>query len=210
MLTNVTKMKFAHLITCTALTLTLTITESEAQYRPAPTGQVPRNSSGQIVRPYAGYQPRPTGQIAPAVAGQPVGTLPQAAPAVPAQNPSTVQNLGFESSTPAVSQEGQVPKVNTNQDPRTFPERYQSTSPVPATQTITIQESQLMPQRTPQEMLPAQTPATTGTSPATQTNGNVQTYQQGTNTNVQQTRPQAAPQTQPATNAAPASSSPVE
>ena len=119
--------------------------------RPAPTGRIP-SSGGQSAGQFNQYQPKPTGQIQPAVQ---------------ATDPGAVQ-------TPVpVVQEGQVPKVNTSQDPLTMPQRYQPSAGQATEQVIEVQQ-------------------TTTTTPETQTNGaNVQVE-----TNVQSQRP--ANTTQPA------------
>lgn len=99
---------------------------ANAQVRqPAPTGQVPRAYSGTQSAPTATFKPKPTGQIAPEAPGQ-LGTIVQPAPAVaPVQRVSDVQDLGFEVNSRPAGQQGMVPKVNTSQDQRTMPERYQ-------------------------------------------------------------------------------------
>lgn len=106
--------------------LLFTMNNANAQVRqPAPTGQVPRAYSGAQSAPAASFKPKPTGQIAPEAPGQ-LGTIVQPAPAAaPVQKVSEVQDLGFEVNSRPVTQQGSVPKVNTSQDPRTMPERYQ-------------------------------------------------------------------------------------
>jgi hypothetical protein len=155
-------MKIASLISAATLFITIGTAHCIAQVRnqPAPTGQIARPSSGQPSRPFAGYQPKPTGQIAPAgsvqISGAPVTTQ-------PAQT----------------TQPGQVPKVNTNQDPRTFPERYQ---PNAATQPQVLSnlETQVIQQ---QQQNPATTTTTTQSStviPAEQSSASTTTTQQTT------------------------------
>ncbi|WP_031528105.1 hypothetical protein [Dyadobacter crusticola] len=162
-------MKNTHLAVAISIAFLATVNETFAQNRPAPTGQVPRAYSGQQqgASSYSGYQPRPTGQIAPAVPGQSPANLPRPA------NTNQVQSLGFEQSNADVTAEGQVPKVNSNQDPRTFPERYQSTTTNPVEQTITVQGAQMLPAQGGQQVIPGQTTQTsvttqTTTEPATQ------------------------------------------
>jgi hypothetical protein len=136
-------MKIASLISAATLFITIGTAHCIAQVRnqPAPTGQIARPSSGQPSRPFAGYQPKPTGQIAPAgsvqISGAPVTTQ-------PAQT----------------TQPGQVPKVNTNQDPRTFPERYQPNAPTQP-QVLSNLETQVIQQ---QQQNPASTTTTTQSS----------------------------------------------
>jgi len=132
-------MKFARIAGVMVITLISVATQGFAQNRPAPTGQVPKAYSGQQGNPYSGYQPRPTGQIAPAAVGQSPANLPR--PAVSTQP----QSLGFEPPKSDITAEGQVPKVNSNQDPRTFPERYQSTTTAPVGQTVTFEGGQVLP-----------------------------------------------------------------
>ncbi|SDD59577.1 hypothetical protein SAMN04487996_101401 [Dyadobacter soli] len=119
-------MKSKVLTVAAAAGLLFAVTSAHAQVRqPAPTGQVPRAYSGVQSAPAATYKPKPTGQIAPEAPGQ-LGTIVQPAPAVaPVQKVSDVQDLGFEVNSRPVNQQGMVPKVNTSQDPRTMPERYQ-------------------------------------------------------------------------------------
>ncbi|KQS28030.1 hypothetical protein [Dyadobacter sp. Leaf189] len=162
-------MKNTHLVVAISIALLATANESFSQNKPAPTGQVPRAYSGQQqgTSSYSGYQPRPTGQIAPAVAGQSPANLPRPA------NLNQVQNLGFEPAKADVTAEGQVPKVNSNQDPRTFPERYQSTTTTPVEQTVTVQGTQVVPVQGGQQIIPGQTTQTsittqTTTEPGTQ------------------------------------------
>lgn len=102
------------------------VTHANAQVRqPAPTGQIPKAYSGVQSAPPATYKPQPTGQIAPEAPGH-LGTIVQPAPAAaPVQKVSDVQDLGFEVNSRPVTKQGMVPKVNTSQDPRTMPERYQ-------------------------------------------------------------------------------------
>lgn len=93
--------------------------------QPAPTGQVPKAYTGVQSAPPATFKPQPTGQIAPEAPGH-LGTIVQPAPAAaPVQKVSEVQDLGFEVNSRPATQQGMVPKVNTSQDPRTMPERYQ-------------------------------------------------------------------------------------
>ncbi|MCE7060585.1 hypothetical protein [Dyadobacter sp. CY343] len=175
-------MKFTHIAAVTCIALGAVTTQGFAQNRPAPTGQVPKAYSGQQGSAHTGYQPKPTGQIAPAAAGQSPANLPRQAGA------PQVQNLGFEPSRGDITAEGQVPKVNSNQDPRTFPERYQSTTTTPVEQTITVQGGQVLPAQNGQPgTYPVQT---TETSVTTQTNT---TTVPGAQTNTQQ-----APNRQPA------------
>ena len=130
--------------------------------RPAPTGKIPSSGSGQPARPYSDYQPKPTGQIQGAT---------QAA------DPGAVNNP-----VPAV-QEGQVPKINTSQDPITMPERYQPATSQPVEQVIEVEQTTT---QTPQQ--------TQQTGTATQTQTTTQT-QNGTTTTTQ-----TAPVTQPASS----------
>jgi hypothetical protein len=119
-------MKSKVLTVAAAAGLLFAINNANAQVRqPAPTGQVPKAYSGAQSAPAASFKPKPTGQIAPEAPGQ-LGTIVQPAPAVaPVQKVSDVQDLGFEVNSRPVNQQGMVPKVNTSQDPRTMPERYQ-------------------------------------------------------------------------------------
>jgi len=136
--------------------------QSQAQKigsRPAPTGKIPSSGPGQPARPYSEYQPKPTGQIQGAT---------QAA------DPGAVNNP-----VPAV-QEGQVPKINTSQDPITFPERYQPAATQPVEQVIEVEQTT------------TQAPQQTGNAAQTQTTTQTQN---GTTTTTQ-----TAPVTQPASS----------
>lgn len=119
-------MKSKVLTVAAAAGLLFALNTANAQVRqPAPTGQVPKAYSGVQSAPAATFKPKPTGQIAPEAPGQ-LGTIVQPAPAAaPVQKVSDVQDLGFEVNSRPATQQGMVPKVNTSQDPRTMPERYQ-------------------------------------------------------------------------------------
>lgn len=119
-------MKSKVLTVAAAAGLLFAFNTANAQVRqPAPTGQVPMAYSGVQSAPAATFKPKPTGQIAPEAPGQ-LGTIVQPAPAAaPVQRVSDVQDLGFEVNSRPATQQGMVPKVNTSQDPRTMPERYQ-------------------------------------------------------------------------------------
>jgi hypothetical protein len=144
-------MKIASLITVAAFFLTITAEYSVAQVRsrPAPTGQIARPASGQPARPFAGYQPKPTGQIAPA------GSVQISGAPVTAQPAQTIQP-------------GMVPKVNTNQDPRTFPERYQPDAGTQPQEVLSTLETQVIQQ---QQQNPASTTTTTTGETSTVTPG---------------------------------------
>ncbi|WP_439559624.1 hypothetical protein [Dyadobacter sp.] len=193
-------MKNTHLVVAISIALLATANESFSQNRPAPTGQVPKAYSGQQqgTSSYSGYQPRPTGQIAPAAAGQSPANLPRPA------SQTQVQSLGFEPAKADITAEGQVPKVNSNQDPRTFPERYQSTTTTPVEQTVTVQGTQVVPVQGGTQVIPGQT---TQTSVTTQT-----TTEPGTQpVNTQQTtQPGQVVQPTPAANAQPVQRSPSQ
>lgn len=119
-------MKFQHLLVLVSIGTAAINSQANAQARtqPAPTGQVPKAYTGQQGNPNAALQPKPTGQIAPEVPGS-LGTIQQPAATQQATKAAPVQDLGFEVHSRPVTQQGMVPKVNTNQDPRTMPERYQ-------------------------------------------------------------------------------------
>ncbi|MEO6285656.1 MAG: hypothetical protein ABIN80_11390 [Dyadobacter sp.] len=153
-------MKIASLISAATMFITIGTAHCIAQVRnqPAPTGQIARPSSGQPSRPFAGHQPKPTGQIAPAGSVQITGAPVNTQPAQP-------------------TQAGQVPKVNTNQDPRTFPERYQP-SATTQPQVLSNLETQVIQQ---QQQNPAGTTSTTQSStvmPAEQNGTTTTTTQQ--------------------------------
>lgn len=127
--------------------------------RPAPTGKIPSSGTGQSARPYAEYQPKPTGQIQGAVQAADPGAVSVPVP---------------------VTQEGQVPKVNTSQDPLTMPERYQ-----PAGQPVQqVTEFEQTTTGTPQQagsnlqvetnVQTQRSTSTTQTAPATTQNGQTQ------------------------------------
>ncbi|MBO9612895.1 MAG: hypothetical protein J7619_09385 [Dyadobacter sp.] len=186
-------MKSRLLTVAAAAGLLFTIDNVKAQVRqPAPTGQVPRAYSGAQSAPVATFKPRPTGQIAPEAPGQ-LGTIVQPAPAVaPVQKMSEVQDLGFEVNSRPVTQQGSVPKVNTSQDPRTMPERYQ--------QQLIQQQSAAAPgqvQQVQMQQIPSSgTPGVGAPAPGT--------YAPGTQTSpvpntTQPTTGQAVPQQGPAT-----------
>jgi|GEM_PF-2835975 len=162
-------MKSKVLTVAAAAGLLFTMNNVNAQVRqPAPTGQVPRAYSGAQSAPAATFKPKPTGQIAPEAPGQ-LGTIVQPAPAVaPVQKVSDVQDLGFEVNSRPVTQQGTVPKVNTSQDPRTMPERYQpqviQQQSAASTQVQQVQMQQVPSNGTPRVTTPAGTYA-----PATQT-----------------------------------------
>lgn len=128
-----------------------------AQVRqPVPTGQVPKSYTGVQSAQPAVVKPKPTGQIAPEVPGQPVGTLYQ--PAQPTtQKASDVQNLGFENYSAPASQAGMVPKVNTSQDPRLMPERYQPDAGQSQPVVTSEQVQQLIQPVQTQQVMPGQT-----------------------------------------------------
>ena len=180
-------MKSKVLTVAAAAGLLFTMNNVNAQVRqPAPTGQVPRAYSGAQSAPAATFKPKPTGQIAPEAPGQ-LGTIVQPAPAVaPVQKVSDVQDLGFEVNSRPVTQQGTVPKVNTSQDPRTMPERYQpqviqQQSAAASTQVQQVQMQQVPSNgtsgvATPGVATPGVTTPGTG-APATQTSrvqGNTQ------------------------------------
>ncbi|MDR6805587.1 hypothetical protein J2Y45_002104 [Dyadobacter sp. BE34] len=148
--------------------LLFTMNNVNAQVRqPAPTGQVPRAYSGAQSAPAATFKPKPTGQIAPEAPGQ-LGTIVQPAPAVaPVQRVSDVQDLGFEVNSRPVTQQGTVPKVNTSQDPRTMPERYQPQ--VIQQQSAATQVQQVQMQQVPSNGTPSVATPTGTYAPATQT-----------------------------------------
>ena len=160
----------------------------------AQTGQVPKAYSGQQSRPATVNQPKPTGQIAPQVPGQPLGSLPQQAPATQPQPASNqVQNLGFEPVN--ANPQGQVPKVNTNQDQRTMPERYQPGQATRAQQMVVETEVDSR-ENVNVTVQPAGT--TTTTTTGTQQNTNTTRPVQSTS-KTQQTTPVQQTNTQPAT-----------
>ncbi|WP_342087480.1 hypothetical protein [Dyadobacter sp. OTU695] len=163
-------MKSKVLTVAAAAGLLFAVNHANAQVRqPAPTGQVPRAYTGAQSAPAATFKPKPTGQIAPEAPGQ-LGTIVQPAPAVaPVQKVSDVQDLGFEVNSRPASQQGSVPKVNTSQDPRTMPERYQPQviQQQPATAAGQVQQVQM--QQVPSTGIPVTgTPAGTpaGAAPA--------------------------------------------
>lgn len=174
-------MKSKVLTVAAAAGLLFAVTDTHAQVRqPAPTGQVPKAYSGVQSAPTATYKPQPTGQIAPEAPGQ-LGTIAQPAPAsAPVQKVSDVQDLGFEVNSRPVTQQGTVPKVNTSQDPRTMPERYQpQVVQQPSAATSGQVQTQQLPAYVPTTGTPAAgtpaagTPAATGApagvyTPATQ------------------------------------------
>ncbi|MCF0070130.1 hypothetical protein LZD49_06580 [Dyadobacter sp. CY261] len=146
--------------TLIAAGLLLTLNHVNAQIRqPLPTGQVPKAYTGVQAGAAPTFKPKPTGQIAPEVPGQPVGTLPQ--PATTTQKVPEVQNLGFESYTAPATQAGMVPKVNTSQDPRVMPERYQPDAGQP--QPVVTTEQFI------QQVQTQQLPSTGAYAPADQT-----------------------------------------
>ncbi|KAA0993030.1 hypothetical protein [Dyadobacter aurulentus] len=193
-------MKFARIAGVVGITLISVAIQGFAQKRPAPTGQVPKAYTGQQSSPYAGYQPRPTGQIAPAAVGQSPANLPR--PAVSTQP----QSLGFEPGKSDITAEGQVPKVNSNQDPRTFPERYQSTTTTAVGQTTTAVGEQLLPAQNGQPgSYPAQSTQTNVTTQTTQTNGAAAGTQTSTaNQQTPASQPAQGSQQVPAQNSQPA------
>jgi len=216
MKTTMPHMKSKVLTVAATAGLLFTLNQAHAQVRqPAPTGQVPKAYSGAQSSPAASYKPKPTGQIAPEAPGQ-LGTIVQPAPAAaPVQKVSEVQDLGFEVNSRPVNQQGMVPKVNTSQDPRTMPERYQpqviGQPSTTAAGEIQVQTQQLPAMGTTGFGTPAagSPAASTGTyTPATQT-GPAQTAQPAT---TGQTIPQqgqvntqsAMPQTAPSGTARPA------
>jgi hypothetical protein len=112
-----------------------------APVRPAPTGQVPKAYSGQPVRPYSQYQPKPTGQIpaapAPAVPQASTSQNTEQSDQTPVQ-PAPVTTQEITNVPPLVQTiqqiqhtqpTGEIPKVNTTQDPRTVPSQSQIISP---------------------------------------------------------------------------------
>ena len=159
-------MKSKVLTVAAAAGLLFAFNTANAQVRqPAPTGQVPRAYSGAQSAPAATFKPKPTGQIAPEAPGQ-LGTIVQPAPAVaPGQKVSDVQDLGFEVNSRPVTQQGMVPKVNTSQDPRTMPERYQPQVVGQPSAVTSGQVEQVQLQQTQT----VGTPATGSYGPATQT-----------------------------------------
>jgi hypothetical protein len=165
-------MKFQHLLVFVSISTAVVNSHASAQSRtqPVPTGQVPKAYTGQQANPNASFQPKPTGQIAPEVPGQPLGTIAQPAPT--GQIPKApVQDLGFEVNSRPVTQQGMVPKVNTTQDPRTMPERYQ---PASTNQQQTISKEQMDQVIEKWETLP---PPNGNASPATPTSGTSQQSQ---------------------------------
>ncbi|MGX5856132.1 hypothetical protein ACWKW6_20950 [Dyadobacter jiangsuensis] len=168
-------MKSKVLTVAAAAGLLFTMNNVNAQVRqPAPTGQVPRAYSGAQSAPAATFKPKPTGQIAPEAPGQ-LGTIVQPAPAVaPVQKVSEVQDLGFEVNSRPVTQQGTVPKVNTSQDPRTMPERYQpqviqQQSAAAPSQVQQVQMQQVPSNGTPGVTTPGVTTPAGTYVPATQT-----------------------------------------
>lgn len=180
--------------------LLFTTNIANAQVRqPAPTGQVPRAYSGAQSAPAATFKPKPTGQIAPEAPGQ-LGTIVQPAPAAaPVQKVSDVQDLGFEVNSRPAGQQGMVPKVNTSQDQRTMPERYQP-QVVQQPSATTSGQVQVQTQQAPTTGTPAGTYApATQTAPA-QTTTPVTTGQgvpQQGQVNTQSTGPQPSQSSAP-------------
>jgi hypothetical protein len=178
---------------------------ANAQVRqPAPTGQVPRAYSGAQSAPAATFKPKPTGQIAPEAPGQ-LGTIVQPAPAVaPVQKVSEVQDLGFEVNSRPATPQGMVPKVNTSQDPRTMPERYQPQVTQQQSAVTSGQIQQLQTQQVPAAGVPVAGAPATGvpaagtptyapasqTAPAQTTTPAGQPVQQQGQVNTQSTAPQ--------------------
>lgn len=148
-------MKSKVLTVAAAAGLLFAVNHANAQVRqPAPTGQVPRAYTGAQSAPAASFKPKPTGQIAPEAPGQ-LGTIVQPAPAVaPVQKVSDVQDLGFEVNSRPASQQGAVPKVNTSQDPRTMPERYQPQVIQQQSATAAGQVQQVQMQQVPSAGIP--------------------------------------------------------
>ena len=167
--------------------------------QPAPSGQVPKAYSGAQSSPAATYKPKPPGQIAPEAPGQ-LGTIVQPAPA-PVQKVSDVQDLGFEVNSRPSTPQGMVPKVNTSQDPRTMPERYQPQVVQQQTTVTTEQVQQVQMQQAPvtgtyapgTQTAPAQTPTTTTTGQAVPQPGQANT-QSPVSQPSQTNAPKAAPQ----------------
>lgn len=186
-------MKSKVLTVATVAGLLFAMNHANAQVRqPAPTGQVPRAYTGAQSSPAATFKPKPTGQIAPEAPGQ-LGTIVQPAPAVaPGQKVSDVQDLGFEVNSRPVTQQGMVPKVNTSQDPRTMPERYQPQVVQQQPATVSGQVQQVQMQQVPSTGTPATgTPAAgapaAGTyAPASQTAPSQTTTPATTGRGVQQ------------------------
>ncbi|MCE6990111.1 hypothetical protein [Dyadobacter sp. CY323] len=175
-------MRRTYLIRIAAVTLFLFAGNVYAQTRrPAPTGQVPKSYSGQPGSSYSEFKPKPTGQIAPAEGTIPQQTTNQAA-----------SQLSGNAQSGGVLQQGQVPKVNSNQDARTFPERY---NPNPVTQsetTITTQETQTLPGQN-QSTTAGQVIQTDVTTPTEQGNTNSTTTQTPQAGNQQQVNQQQTP-----------------
>lgn len=163
-------MKSKVLTVAAAAGLLFAVTNTHAQVRqPAPIGQVPKAYSGVQSAPAATYKPQPTGQIAPEAPGQ-LGTIVQPAPAAaPVQKVSDVQDLGFEVNSRPVTQQGTVPKVNTSQDPRTMPERYQPQVVQQPSATPGQVQTQQLPANVPSAGAPAAGAPAGVYAPATQT-----------------------------------------
>lgn len=198
-------MKFQHLLVLVSIGTAAINSQANAQIRtqPAPTGQVPTAYPGQQGNSNAGVQPKPTGQIAPEAPGS-LGTIQQPASTVQAPKAAPVQDLGFEVHSRPVTQQGMVPKLNTNQDPRTMQERYQ---PVNANSTQTITTERVTER--------SETPVG-NTAPGAQTSGNPQTAQERTSTGQATPSPAkaqtgaATPQAQQYQNTTPATNRRVE
>lgn len=181
-------MKSKVLTVATVAGLLFAMNHANAQVRqPAPTGQVPRAYTGAQSSPAATFKPKPTGQIAPEAPGQ-LGTIVQPAPAVaPGQKVSDVQDLGFEVNSRPVTQQGMVPKVNTSQDPRTMPERYQPQVVQQQPATVSGQVQQVQMQQVPSTGVPATGAPAAGTyAPASQTAPSQTTTPATTGRGVQQ------------------------
>lgn len=189
-------MKCKVLTVAAAAGLLFAINDTHAQVRqPAPTGQVPKAYSGVQSAPTATYKPQPTGQIAPEAPGQ-LGTIVQPAPAAaPTQKVSQVQDLGFEVNSRPVTQPGMVPKVNTSQDPRTMPERYQ---PQVIQQQRAGTAGQVQTQQAPVTGVPAAGSTTPGAyTPGTRTTTSGRATSQPGQANTQPTASQPYPSSAP-------------
>jgi len=161
--------------------------------RPAPTGKIPSSGTGQTARPYSEYQPKPTGQIQGAVQAADPGAVSVPVP---------------------VTQEGQVPKVNTSQDPLTMPERYQpagqpvqqvtefeqTTTGTPQQAGSNLQvETNVQTQRSTSTTQPTSTTTQTSTTQPVVTQPGVQSTTTNRTTTVPANQPATAPRNAPTT-----------
>ncbi|NIJ53905.1 hypothetical protein [Dyadobacter arcticus] len=167
-----TNIKFISALLFSTMVFFTSVDQVNAQIRrPAPTGQVPKTTTGQQTNPYAGYNPKPTGQIAPAPT--------PAAPGVQ-QNQTTDPNV----------QDQQV-----IQDPAfTQPVQTEQTE-----QVITTQETQTVPAQQTQPIVNNQGQQTNVAVPAQQTTTTTRQTQQNTNQPRTTTQPVQQQQATPAT-----------